>query len=132
MKKTLMALSLFTIALATVLSAFAAPGVASEQPVATPTSIDLYGASEGFLLRPGDVVTARTAAGVVCGSCVVTNSGFYGLLHVYGDDPTTPEPEGALPGERLRLELNGERVRPVDADPFWTKDGDRQRVNIAR
>jgi hypothetical protein len=130
MKKTAMALSLFTIAL--VLSAFAAPGVGSEQPVATPTSIDLYGASEGFLLRPGDVVTARTAAGVVCGSCVVTNSGFYGLLHVYGDDPTTPAPEGALPGERLRLEVNGEQVRPVDADPSWTKDGDRQRVNIAR
>ncbi len=100
--------------------------------MATPASVDLYGSSAGFSLRPGDIVSVRTVAGVLCGACEVTTPGFYGLLHAYGDDPTTPVLDGAMPGERLELEVNGERVRPEGEDPVWTKDGDRQKVNISR
>jgi hypothetical protein len=133
MNRTAATVPLLVTALAIILRAFlAASSGASEPPVAPPARVDLFGASIGFSLRPGDLVTARTATGVFCGSCVVTNPGFYGPLHVWSDDPTTPELDGALPGQSLRLEVNGERVRPAAGDPLWTRDGDCQRVNIAR
>ena len=126
-------LKALTILVALILVEFPAqPAAAVEWPVATPTSVDLYGASLGFSLEPGDIVTVRTPSGLVCGTCEVSTAGFYGLVHVYGDDPTTPERDGALPGERLELDVNGEPVRPAGAEPVWTRDGDRQRVNVAR
>jgi hypothetical protein len=109
-----------------------ATGVASERPLPTPTSVDLYGASLGFDLRPGDVVSVRSASGLLCGSSEVTTPGYYGMLHVYGDDPTTPRLDGALPGEALEVEVNGQPVTPEGGNPVWTRDGDRLRVNLAR
>jgi hypothetical protein len=108
------------------------PGTASERPMATSASMDLYGASVGFTLQRGDTVSVRSASGVVCGSCDVTTSGFYGLLHVYADDPATQLREGASTGEQLYLEVNGRPVKTVGTAPVWTRDGDRQKVNISK
>jgi hypothetical protein len=133
-RRALLSLVAAAIILAAVLRTVLAPapGAASDLPVATPTSMDLYGASLGFWLRPGDVVSVHSAAGVLCGRCVVTNPGVYGLLHVYGDDPTTPRLDGAAPGERLEIEVNGQRVQAAGGEPVWTRDGERIRVNVAR
>jgi hypothetical protein len=98
----------------------------------TPTSVDLYGEALGLPLNLGDTVLVMTQGGVLCGYFEVTTPGYYGLLHVYGDDPTTPEQDGALPGEGLILKVNGDRVTPEGAAPVWTRDGDRLQVNFSR
>jgi len=105
---------------------------ASGEVSPTPTSVDLYGMALGLPLNPGDTVSVVTEGGVLCGFFQVTKPGFYGLLHVYGDDPTTPEQDGALPGERLILKVNGARVTPQGTAPVWTRDGDRLQVNFSR
>ncbi|MFH0810404.1 MAG: hypothetical protein V2A77_08070 [Pseudomonadota bacterium] len=135
MKRVMLALLFGGIVAATALRALLpVPGTASEVPVsATPTSVDLYGSSVGFALQPGDIITVYTSAGTPCGRGVVNTAGFYGLVHVYGDDPTTPEIDGGRPGDRLELEVNGRKVGSIGPqETVWTKDGDRQRVDISK
>jgi len=67
-------------------------------------------------------VLALDPDGVVCGATVVTHEGQYGLLACYGDDPTTPEDEGAQPGDTIQLVAEGQ----VLAIGTWTEHGDRQ------
>lgn len=61
---------------------------------------------DGQPLPVGSVVSVRNAAGTVCGSCVATEPGKYGLMHVYADDPSTPETEGASIGDTLAFFVN--------------------------
>ncbi len=58
--------------------------------------------------------------GVVCGATVITTEGQYGLLACYGDDPTTPEDEGAQPGDTIQLVVDGQ----VLGGGTWTERGD--------
>ncbi len=61
----------------------------------------------GRFVRPGDVVTARDADGTLCGIYYVTTPGSYGLMHVYGDDPATPDvDEGAAADDSLSFFIN--------------------------
>ena len=109
-----------------------APGlVHAEEVVATDRSVDLYGYCAA--LEPGQVVAARTPAGLLCGQCLVRERGAYGFLHVYGDDPATPVVEGAQAGERLTLSVNGVAVETLGPDqPVWTQDGARLQVNLGQ
>jgi uncharacterized repeat protein (TIGR02543 family) len=72
-------------------------------PSQTSTSCRFYGtlkideADAGV----GDEIGAFDPDGVCCGTYVVTNTGVYGDLYVYGDDGTTPEDEGAEPGDTI-------------------------------
>jgi len=105
---------------------------AASRPVFTSTSADFFGQAAGRLvLRVGDVVTARDPQGVLCGRCVVKQKNLYGFLHVYGDDPLTPEDEGARAGDAISFRVNGYRVRCAGPDkPIWTGDGACINVNL--
>jgi len=69
----------------------------------TPIMVDFIGEFmiNGEPGKVGDEIGVFTENDLPCGACVVTKPGQYGILHVYGDDPTTEETEGALPGGSL-------------------------------
>ena len=50
---------------------------------------------------PGDEVAFLDHNGAVCGVYSLDKNLLYGFVHVYGDDPATPEDEGASAGEKL-------------------------------
>ncbi|MFQ5859747.1 MAG: hypothetical protein ACE5LU_29480, partial [Anaerolineae bacterium] len=90
----------------------------------TQTWVNLYGPAhlpDGTLLPVGTIVQALDPTGVVCGAAVAMYEGRYGLLACYGDDPTTPEDEGARPGDPIRLMVDGQELGTA----VWTAHGDR-------
>ena len=56
-------------------------------------------------LQPEDEVAAFDADGTLCGHYVVDDAGYYGLMHIYGDDPETPEDEGAVSGDVITFKI---------------------------
>lgn len=101
---------------------------ATNTPVATPTHTgtplpacgagvvttnqfaDVYGQSstlDGQPLPVGACVLAYDPDGILCGAFRVTTAGSYGLMHIYGDDPGTPQDEGAQAGDVIRFTVNG-------------------------
>jgi hypothetical protein len=76
---------------------------------------------EGVPIQPGDVIYATDPQGVICGICWVTQSGQY-LIHVLGDDPDTPQDEGAGAGDHVTLWLNC--TCSVVAPDTWVNFGD--------
>ena len=103
----------------------------------TPTNewVDFYSFNTTFQGAPvpiGAVVDAYDPDGVHCGTFTVTNSGRYGFLHVYGDDPNTEEDEGAVPGDTITFRINGVPATPLGPDaPVWTSKGDRWQVDLS-
>ncbi|MFC1572706.1 carboxypeptidase regulatory-like domain-containing protein, partial [Candidatus Eisenbacteria bacterium] len=93
----------------------------------TDTNVAYWGEAsqfDGEPLQAGDVVTVQDAQGIFCGSYHVTTAGHYGFLHVYGDDPTTPEiDEGASSGDSLTFRVNGELATPTPPYPTWPQNG---------
>ena len=73
-------------------------------------------------LQPGDVITARTTDGVACGEVVAGVSGAF-LMHVYGDDPSTPEVEGAQPGEVVEFFVNSRAASVASGSSRWSDRG---------
>jgi hypothetical protein len=97
----------------------------------TPTStwVDFYGEArqvDGALMPIGTLITALDPQGIVCGATVVTVAGQYGYLACYGDDPHTAADEGAAPGERIRLMVDGQVLGTGD----WTSRGERRRAPL--
>ena len=93
----------------------------------TPFSMDFYGMLAGA--ATGDRITVRDADGVLCGAYQVDKPGRYGFLHVYGDDPGTAADEGAVYGDVLYFERNGDALTPTTGEPVrW--QGDRQRLRV--
>ena len=74
-------------------------------------------------LSPGDVITAYDPDGVLCGSGEVQADGSYGFIPIYRDDPTTPEDEGAEPGDAISFRINDAEVT-TDPIIYWTANGD--------
>jgi hypothetical protein len=64
--------------------------------------------------------------GILVGSGTSRADGSYGLLPVYGDDPTTSEKDGANPGDTLTFYVNGQ----IAGTATWTGHGDVQRLNL--
>jgi len=92
----------------------------------TYTWVNFYGPArlaDGQPAPKGAVVQVFDADGVVCGAGVVTVPGQYGLLACYGDDPTTPEDEGASPGDALSFTIGGQPVS-ASQEAVWTAHGD--------
>lgn len=71
-------------------------------------------------LRVGDVITVKDSDGVLCGMSIVTRDGEY-LIHVYGDEPSTAEDEGAKVGERLQFFVNQNPVLLENPATFTLK-----------
>ncbi|HEY53173.1 MAG TPA: hypothetical protein G4N94_06915 [Caldilineae bacterium] len=97
----------------------------------TPTNrwVDFYGlASE---VKAGDVLQAYTPDGLLVGEVTVTVDGQYGLMPIYGDDPTTAEIDGARAGELLTVTINGQAAFGFGPDqPVWTTNHARYEINF--
>ena len=86
----------------------------------------------GQPLPVGAVIRAYDPQGVVCGQHQVTEAGRYGLMPVYGDDPLTEVDEGAVPGDRIRLTVNGAAATVTGPDePVWVTFADLKQVDLA-
>jgi hypothetical protein len=104
-------------------------------PAPQPTWVDLQGRLSicGAPADAGCEVAAYDSQGTLCGQCTVASPGYYGWLHVYGDNPATPEHEGAAVGDTLTLRVwdpaRGREftaVAPAATLPVtWTQDGDK-------
>jgi hypothetical protein len=81
-------------------------------------------------LPPGTVVEAYDPQGVLCGRFVVVQAGKYGLMPLYGDDPSSPRDEGALPGDIIIFQVNGYRATSTPAQVLWTTYGDARQVDL--
>jgi len=100
----------------------------------TPTNtwVNIYGAAhllDGTPLPVGVTVEALDPDGVVCGATVIAHEGYYGLLACYGDDPTTPEDEGATPGDVLTFTIDGHEAT-ASQEAVWAAFGDLMEVNL--
>ncbi len=97
----------------------------------TPTQswMDFYGSIQspfGDAISQAVTVLAVDPDGVVCGATVTRNSGLFGILPCYADDPNTPEDEGARPGDRIRFLVNG----AVVGVGKWIGPGTKQQVQL--
>ncbi|RKY02763.1 hypothetical protein DRP77_07390, partial [Candidatus Poribacteria bacterium] len=79
----------------------------------------------GVPLQEGDIVTAVDPDGVICGVVWRVQQGYY-AVHVYGDDPTTAEDEGAETGDTITFLINGVRAAVVSGDPTWEDKGSKE------
>lgn len=88
----------------------------------------VYGTGD---LEKGDVVEFFDRDGTLCGRWVVNEEGAYGLMAVYGDDPTTADlDEGAKDGELLTIKVNGAEVNPPEGIPIWWDETGTRRIDI--
>ncbi|HOF05180.1 MAG TPA: Ig-like domain-containing protein [Syntrophales bacterium] len=88
----------------------AAVGVAAHfaPPALTPLWADYLGLLriDGVDARPGDEIAFFDPQGVLCGSYTVDQTGLFGIVRVYGDDPATPDvDEGAVAGDVLTVKI---------------------------
>ncbi|MBN2566991.1 hypothetical protein JXB02_02815 [Candidatus Woesearchaeota archaeon] len=94
-------------------------------------SAELYGTLtiNGEDAPIGAEVVVTDPSGTVCGRFTVETIGRYGLLSCHGDIGTTPEDEGAVPGETLSFAVEG--TVAVPAAPVAYAAGEFIEVGIA-
>lgn len=93
--------------------------------VHTPTGLST-GLVDGAPSTAEATVQALDPDGVVCGAAPIIDASRYGLLACYGDDPDTPEDEGARQGDIIQLVVDGQ----VLGTAVWTAHGDLTEVNL--
>jgi len=64
-----------------------------------------FWANQQNLFNIGDTIRAFDSKGNACGTALVKKQGMF-LIYVPGDDPSTPEDEGATEGEILHFKVN--------------------------
>jgi hypothetical protein len=99
----------------------------------TPYWSDYYGTitSGSDNVPVGERIQVFDPQGVECGTFVVRREGLYGFIHVYGDDPTTPNiDEGAEPGDELTFVVGGKIVARTDS-PEHQWRGDRVPISLS-
>ncbi len=72
-----------------------------------PLPTEIYGEVIYFNQNASPGVVRAYVGTTLCGEFVMTNNTFYGLLDCVGDDPSTPEKEGGVQGDTIRLTYNG-------------------------
>ena len=92
--------------------------------VITPTNdwADFWSQDSSFLGDPlpvGSVVDAYDPDEVRCGTFTVTLPGRWGLMHVYGDYPMSPDDEGASPGDTITFVVNGYTATVASGTATW-------------
>jgi hypothetical protein len=69
---------------------------------------------EGVSIGPGDRIDAFAPDVTINDGCIGTFSvwyqGYYGALAVYGDDPTTPEKDGAADGDPITFTITSAKT----------------------
>jgi hypothetical protein len=115
------------------------PATHYSRPAPQPTWVDLYGYLRvcGVSAEVGDEVAVFDPQGVLCGQFSVDTTGYYGFLHVYGDNPDTPQDEGAGPGDTLTVKVwQAERGRDYTAVAAagggvrWSANGDQVLLDL--
>ena len=108
-------------------------GVAAQEITPTPYFTNFYDDAStynGELLPVGTILTAYDQSGVLCGIDTVHTLGSYGFMPVYGDDPMSPEDEGADGGETIAFKINGRDATVVSGDGTFT-DQDTKQVRLS-
>jgi len=106
--------------------------------VSTNTFCDYFSLAstlDGVPVLVGAVIDAFDPQGVHCGTYVVQKAGWWGVMHVYGDDTTTEDiDEGASPGDQLTFQISccGSTVTVVTpgGDATWQPQK-RVQINLA-
>ena len=96
-----------------------------------PPAAEFYGTivrKDGSNVSVGTNISAYDSDGVLCGTFIVTNEGFYGLLSCNGDDPDTPEDEGAESYDIISFRING-TLAIATGNNSWIS-GDFHEVNF--
>lgn len=104
-----------------------------EEPVPSNLWINLYSTQSMLDAEPlplGTLIRAYDSQGTLCGEFTVTTAGNYGLMPVYGDDPSTPQDEGAVPGDLITVTVDGIRTFTTPAEVRWTAPGDLLEVDL--
>ena len=83
------------------------------------------GTFEGRAVTAGDNIKAYDPQGNLCGSAYSISGGQYGI-HVQGDDPTTPQDEGAVDGDAITFKINGKTANITGGSNIWTNNGSKQ------
>jgi hypothetical protein len=103
----------------------------AEQVMPTSQWWDVYSADTrcaGAPVVEGTIIQAYDPQGVPCGYAVAHSVGQWGVMHVYGDDSTTPADEGAEPGDVISFTINGQPAQ-VSGQATW-QDRARQQVDL--
>ncbi len=99
-----------------------------------PEWVNFYSNNTRFLdqpVRAGDVIEALDPQHVRCGQFIVTDEGKYGYLACLRDDETTPEDDGADPGDVITFTINGlPAIASGPDDPIWISNGDLLEVDL--
>lgn len=119
----------------------------------TMTMVDFIGyiTIDGWEADLGDEIGVFDDQGLLVGSTIITTKGQYGILHVYGDDPTTPRHDGADSNSVLTFKLwqasSGTETTvtqnmmstqslgdfvPSAIPPQWTADKNKYAINIVK
>lgn len=71
--------------------------------------MNFYGEAmlDGKPVVVGTIIRAYDPEGVECGYFEVNAEGYFGLMPVYGNDPTSDEDEGAEIGDEISFTING-------------------------
>ncbi|MFH1849938.1 MAG: Ig-like domain-containing protein [archaeon] len=75
-----------------------------------PIAAEIYGGVRyfnGSEVGAGTSIGAYDSDGNMCGNAYTSQTGLFGLLSCLGDDPSSAEDEGLVPGEEIRLYING-------------------------
>ncbi len=137
--RTIAFISLFALTLAPAYSS-----VRADPMNPGPEWVDFFSANTTFLgqsVPVGAVIAAFDPQGVQCIDFVVTQKGQYGVMACYRDDDTTPEDDGADPGDEISFTINGlpatavpislnDNPVPPSTRVTWTKFGDRWEVDL--
>ena len=85
---------------------------------------------KGRAIQSGDVITAFDPGGQSClwGAVTIEVGGGF-LVHVRGDDPSTPEDEGAPAGAAITFRINGETANVTSGDNTFA-NGAYKTVNL--
>lgn len=82
----------------------------AQHPVVTIQWMNIHGSvyyADGTEAGPGTCIDVYDPDSVICGQSIVSRSGEFGLIAVFGDDPETPVDEGAREGDKLTFKVNG-------------------------
>lgn len=70
----------------------------------------------------GAVIDAYDPGGIRCGTFTVHTEGEWGIMLVYGNDPETPEDEGAEDGNPISFRIDGHPAMVVSGNVSWARD----------
>ena len=92
--------------------------------IKTPWACDFFGRQEDIFTE-NDTLEAFDPDGILCGKVLVVEGSNF-LVHVYGDDPNTPEAdEGAENGDPIWFAINGDSLAVVGGDNIWVDRGSK-------